>query len=254
MTSYHAEPRLIVVDPDEASAYYVAALGAVVEQRETIDDGTVVHMLLKAGLATFTLAAEVPEWGLLAPTTVGGCPSLVRLEVDDAVGVGREMVEHGGEMVIPIEDRPYGRCEGRVRDPFGHLWIPTHAVVGSDGPAGGLRVRRVVADLPLADRDRLIAFYRDLVGLEVLMDQEWVVTLGSAERPLLQVTFLSTDRTAGKPPALSIEVNDLDGVYRRAVDGGHRVVHDRTSEPWGVERFFVEDPAGNIINFLRHAG
>lgn len=25
-----------------------------------------------------------------------------------------------------VEDRPYGRCEGRFRDPFGHLWIVSH--------------------------------------------------------------------------------------------------------------------------------
>jgi PhnB protein len=33
------------------------------------------------------------------------------------------VVEHGGTVIIPIEDRVYGKREGRVRDPFGHLWI-----------------------------------------------------------------------------------------------------------------------------------
>ena len=36
---------------------------------------------------------------------------------------GARMTEHGGEVVIPIADRPYGKREGRIRDPFGHLWI-----------------------------------------------------------------------------------------------------------------------------------
>jgi PhnB protein len=27
------------------------------------------------------------------------------------------------EVVIPIQDRFYGKREGRVRDPFGHLWV-----------------------------------------------------------------------------------------------------------------------------------
>jgi PhnB protein len=36
------------------------------------------------------------------------------------------MVGAGAEEVVPVEERPYGRCEGRVRDPFGHLWIISH--------------------------------------------------------------------------------------------------------------------------------
>lgn len=33
------------------------------------------------------------------------------------------MVNSGGEVIIEIDDRPYGKREGRVRDPFGHAWI-----------------------------------------------------------------------------------------------------------------------------------
>jgi PhnB protein len=32
------------------------------------------------------------------------------------------MAHHGAEVVIPIENRPYGKRQGRVKDPFGHLW------------------------------------------------------------------------------------------------------------------------------------
>lgn len=248
---YSAQPRLIVPDPDVAISYYEAALGAVASDREVMD-GTVVNARLRAGTAVFTLAAEVADWALLAPGSIGGSATLVTLDVDDAPELGRQMVEHGGEVVIPIEERPYGRCEGRIRDPFGHLWIPSHAIVASDGPAGGLSVRRLVADLPMGDRERLVDFYRELLGLELLMDQGWVITFGSPTNPSVQVTFFDNDGTGSEPPALSVEVNDLDGVHQRVVDAGHRIVHERTVEEWGIERFFVEDPAGNIINVLRH--
>ncbi|MEU4417914.1 hypothetical protein [Nocardia salmonicida] len=33
------------------------------------------------------------------------------------------MVRHGAELVIPVENRPYGKRQGRVQDPFGHLWV-----------------------------------------------------------------------------------------------------------------------------------
>lgn len=39
----------------------------------------------------------------------------------DAVALAAEAT--GGAILIPVDDRFYGRREGRIRDPFGHLWI-----------------------------------------------------------------------------------------------------------------------------------
>lgn len=33
------------------------------------------------------------------------------------------MVKGGGTVIVSIEDRPWGKREGRIRDPFGHLWV-----------------------------------------------------------------------------------------------------------------------------------
>lgn len=35
------------------------------------------------------------------------------------------MIAHSAEAVVAIENRPYGKRSGRIRDPFGHLWIIT---------------------------------------------------------------------------------------------------------------------------------
>jgi uncharacterized glyoxalase superfamily protein PhnB len=56
----------------------------------------------------------------------GGSPVLLRLTVTDARQVRNRMLRAGGEEVVAVDDRPYGRCEGRIRDPFGHLWILSH--------------------------------------------------------------------------------------------------------------------------------
>lgn len=35
----------------------------------------------------------------------------------------------------PLEDRPYGKLEGRVRDPFSHMWLlgsQTEALTGEE--------------------------------------------------------------------------------------------------------------------------
>ena len=39
------------------------------------------------------------------------------------------MVSAGAEVVFGIADQFYGRREGRLRDPFGHLWIISQGAV-----------------------------------------------------------------------------------------------------------------------------
>lgn len=118
-------PRLIVPDPDKASAYYRSALGAEVVFRAEDETGRAVAVVHQLNGASFTLSPAVAEWGWLDPASLGGSPVLLEAESDDQDEVGQRMVDGGGEVVIPIENRPYGKREGRIRDPFGHLWILT---------------------------------------------------------------------------------------------------------------------------------
>jgi uncharacterized glyoxalase superfamily protein PhnB len=125
VTAVRLSPRLIVPDPDRASDYYQRALGAEQVLRATDDGGRPVAVIHRLGESTFTVSPAVRQWGWIAPQELGGSPVLVEAEVGDQDGVGRRMVDGGGEVIVPIEDRPYGKREGRIRDPFGHLWIIT---------------------------------------------------------------------------------------------------------------------------------
>ena len=60
----------------------------------------------------------------------GTPPVLIQLELEDCDRVAEKMVADKAEVVIPITDRPYGKREGRIRDPFGHLWILSQEVAG----------------------------------------------------------------------------------------------------------------------------
>jgi len=117
-------PRLVVADPDAAAAFYEVALGAEIGARFTMPDGTVTNIDLTIGHAQLSLTTEVEEWGLVTPHE--SSPVLFRLTVTDARAARDRLVEAGAQELVPVEDRPYGRCEGRVRDPFGHLWIVSH--------------------------------------------------------------------------------------------------------------------------------
>jgi PhnB protein len=121
MTTLH--PRLIVADPNAAIVSYEQALSATLFERFVDGEGRVVHAAMAVGDGTFSLAQTVPEWGLFDPVTLGGTASLVHLDVNDPDAVAAALVRAGGSIVVPIADRPWGKREGRVQDPFGHLWV-----------------------------------------------------------------------------------------------------------------------------------
>jgi uncharacterized glyoxalase superfamily protein PhnB len=53
-------------------------------------------------------------------------------------------------------------------------------------------------------------------------------------------------------PDISIEVDDVDKTYRRAVEAKCEILYGIADEPWGVRRFYVRDPFGKVLNVLSH--
>lgn len=115
-----------------------------------------------------------------------------------------------------------------------------------------MSVQRIVANIAADSVPEVQRFYADLFGLDVLMDLGWVVTLGSGETAVTQMSILSEGGSGAPVPDLSIEVDDVDAVYARAKEIGCQVVHDLRDEPWGVRRFFIADPTGKLLNVLSH--
>ena len=60
------------------------------------------------------------------------------------------------------------------------------------------------------------------------------------------------DRTAAEDAVISIHTDDVESAYAEARKAGYEIVHPLTTEPWGVRRFFVRAPDGNVINIARH--
>ena len=122
MTKPTLRPRLVVADGVKAIDFYRAALDAEELVRYAEPSGAIVHAELKIGDDVFSLTQEEGVHNI-SPDTLGGSPMLLTLEVDDADQAGAAMEAAGATVVIPIDDRYYGNREGRLRDPFGHLWI-----------------------------------------------------------------------------------------------------------------------------------
>ncbi|MDM9649141.1 VOC family protein [Rhizobium sp. S163] len=115
-----------------------------------------------------------------------------------------------------------------------------------------MTVLRVIANIAVPDPQLARPFYEELLGLHVAMDHGWIRTLSTHATMEPQLSFASQGGSGAEVPDLSIEVDNLEDVYRRAEEAGYSIVYSLTDEPWGVRRFFVHDPFGKIVNILAH--
>jgi catechol 2,3-dioxygenase-like lactoylglutathione lyase family enzyme len=116
-----------------------------------------------------------------------------------------------------------------------------------------MAVRRIVAYAGggqiAASRD----FYVEVLGMRVSMEDP-VLDLQSPENPTAEV-IIGAQEMQDAQPSFGIDVGEpaaVDAAHAEAVRRGLRVVYSLRDEPWGVRRFFVEDPGGTIINVLAH--
>jgi catechol 2,3-dioxygenase-like lactoylglutathione lyase family enzyme len=115
-----------------------------------------------------------------------------------------------------------------------------------------VKVNRIVSNVAASDADKANAFYKDLLGLEVLMDLGWIRTYGSSSRMTIQVSVMSEGGSGTAVPDMSIEVDDVEEALTRFRKAGVTIEYGPATEPWGVRRFFVRDPFGKLINILQH--
>ncbi|WP_417459692.1 VOC family protein [Kordiimonas sp.] len=116
-----------------------------------------------------------------------------------------------------------------------------------------MTVKRIVSNLAVKDIDTIKTFYQEIFDLDVVMDHGWLVTLSPSTSALVQLSVATEGGSGTEVPDLSIEVDNLDDVFERANKGGHKIVYGPADEPWGVRRFYMQDPAGRILNVLTHS-
>ncbi|GGS98855.1 MULTISPECIES: VOC family protein [Streptomyces] len=129
--------------------------------------------------------------------------------------------------------------------------------------------------LAVDDHDKAIAFYRDVLGLEVRNDvgfegMRWV-TMGSPLQPDVEIVLEPPDASPDASPADKQALNELlakgllrgvifttpdcDALYERVRESGADVLQEPMDQPYGVRDCAFRDPAGNQLRFLeRPAG
>ena len=116
-----------------------------------------------------------------------------------------------------------------------------------------MRATGIFSNLPVAEIDAARAFYTDYLGLDVEgFNLGWVARFGTPDGRA-HVQLVTRDATSPEDSVISVAVGrDFDEAYAEAQRRGYEIVHPLTDEPWGIRRFFVRDPDGNVINIAGH--
>jgi predicted enzyme related to lactoylglutathione lyase len=134
-----------------------------------------------------------------------------------------------------------------------------------------MEIRLSQCFIAVDDHDKALAFYRDVLGLEVRNDvsyegMRWV-TLCSPDQPDVQVVLeppgadpdaSQADREAlqrllakGMLRGVIFATDDCDGAYERVRAAGGELVQEPMDMPYGVRDCAVRDPAGNLIRIAQ---
>ncbi|MEO7195261.1 MAG: VOC family protein [Pseudonocardiaceae bacterium] len=113
-------------------------------------------------------------------------------------------------------------------------------------------IHRIVPNLNVTNAQTGHAFYETFLGLEKAFELGWIVSYRAPDNPAAQISLVSGDATAAEDSVLSVGVDDVDAAYAQARHLGYEIVHPLTTETWGVRRFFVRDPHGNVVNIVGH--
>ena len=115
-----------------------------------------------------------------------------------------------------------------------------------------MRATRVTANLRVADIETAKDFYTDFLGLETEeFNLGWVARYTAAGTGAT-VQLVTGDATSPADSVISVHTEDVDAAYRQAQQLGYEIVHPLGTEAWGVRRFLVRAPDGNVVNVVAH--
>lgn len=115
-----------------------------------------------------------------------------------------------------------------------------------------MRVIEIIADLHVEDIEEARAFYAEYLGLSTEeFNLGWVARYTSPETGA-SLQIVAHDAAAPADPVVSVKVDDVDAAYEEAQRRGYEIIHPLRDEPWGVRRFFVRAPDGNVLNIVSH--
>ena len=124
------------------------------------------------------------------------------------------------------------------------------------------------------DHDSALAFYRDVLGLEVRNDVEWEgmrwVSVGAPSQPDVEIVLeppladpnaLPADKDVmaellakGLLRGVIFRTDDCDATFEHIRAAGAEVLQEPIDMPYGVRDCAFRDPSGNMLRFVQARG
>ncbi len=114
---------LTVRDAKAAIEFYKTVFGAKHLYSLTMPSGGIAHAEFKIGGTILMIGDESPQGQHQSPESLGGTPVTLNVMVDNPDATVEKAVKAGAKIIFPVADHFYGFRSGRIRDPFGHMWI-----------------------------------------------------------------------------------------------------------------------------------
>jgi len=121
------------------------------------------------------------------------------------------------------------------------------------------------------DQDKALAFYRDVLGLELkndvpLGDERWL-TVASPEQPDVEIVLVTASMGHSPQDAEALSAllakgvlgsaifatDDLAATFERLRTAGAEVLQEPIDQPYGVRDCAFADPSGNHLRFSQAA-
>lgn len=115
---------LTVQCAQRAMAFYQLVFNAQeISTLMATDQTTVLQCALKIGNSLIHLCDEMPQYGILSPTTLKGTANATQLYLEDIDDVWQRAIDNGCLVILPLVDNYWGERSGKMIDPFGHVWV-----------------------------------------------------------------------------------------------------------------------------------
>jgi PhnB protein len=123
MTVNFFAPQLLIPSGVTDISFYMQAFDARTIHRWNNDDGSVHIAELSIDGALFHLHEEKPQSGECSPQMLKGVSTIIGLFTEDVDDLILRAMGAGAVLIDEAKTFEYGYRQGKIKDPFGHIWL-----------------------------------------------------------------------------------------------------------------------------------